>query len=392
MNPIPLSRPAIAILLLLLAYPQLSQTMYAPVLPDIAAAYGVSAGQAQWTMSLYFAAFALGVLFWGRISDLKGRRPALFGGLCCYVAAAALALVARSFTVLLLARAWLAFGISVGAVVMQTMVRDSYQGPQLTKMFSAVVTVLAFSPAIGPALGMLVASHYGYHGVFACLGLLAALALLCAAFMPETRPRHQPAPVPMLRVARHMLTDRHIWISAALVAGFNLILFGYYVLAPHTFDELGMPHWLSGASGLLLGLAAVGGARLNKLALRHYRPRQLIRRACHAGLAAALLQLLALAAGARAPLPAACAVLATQVVLMLCFACAIPSIFAASLQHYRAVQGSASAMYGLTYYLLIAAGLAALGALYHAQTLAQPVFMLVVSAVLMPVAHCWAQD
>ena len=117
----------LALLILLLGFPQLSETIYAPALTEIALAYRVSAGQAQLTMSVYFLAFAFGVVCWGRCADLYGRRPALLAALLCYGAGAGLAWLSRDFTVLLLARLLLAFGASAGSVVVQTMLRDRYQ-------------------------------------------------------------------------------------------------------------------------------------------------------------------------------------------------------------------------------------------------------------------------
>jgi len=380
------SRAALAAVILLLAFPQLSETIYAPVLPHIASSYGVTDGQAQWTMSIYFAAFAAGVLFWGRLADLRGRRPALLAGLVCYGAAAVLALLARDFSALLLARALLAFGASVGSVVIQTMLRDRYRGPQLAAVFSTVVFVLALSPAIGPLLGTMLAARYGHFGVFVCLALLSLVLLCCGAGLPETRPPQHAAPAPLLPVARRMLGDGGLWAAAWLVAGFNLILFGYYTLAPFTLAQLGMPHWVFGASGLLIAAASAVGARLNLRGLRRLAPARMVQLAAYASLAAAALQWTAMGCATRLPLAAVIALLGTQAVLTLGYACAIPNIMAGALEHYRAVQGSAGALFGLSYYVLIAAGLAALGACYAAQPMAQPIFMLIVSAALLPAA------
>ncbi len=45
-----------------------------PALTDIASAFSVNAEQTSQTLSLYFFAFALGVVFWGRMCDTFAAR------------------------------------------------------------------------------------------------------------------------------------------------------------------------------------------------------------------------------------------------------------------------------------------------------------------------------
>src|SRR5690606_4312267 len=72
------------LMIALIMFPQVVETAYSPALPLIADAYAVSAGRAGQTLSVYFAAFAAGVLFWGWLCDSAGRRPAVLAGLAVY--------------------------------------------------------------------------------------------------------------------------------------------------------------------------------------------------------------------------------------------------------------------------------------------------------------------
>ena len=65
----------------LMMFPQIVETIYSPVLTHIATQFRVSEGQASQTLSVYFLAFAVGVVCWGRLCDLIGRRPAMLAGL-----------------------------------------------------------------------------------------------------------------------------------------------------------------------------------------------------------------------------------------------------------------------------------------------------------------------
>ena len=94
-------RPPLPLVILLLSFPQIVETIYSPALPLIAAAYQAAPEDAAQTLSLWFVAFAFGVVAWGRLCDLWGRRPALLAGLALYALGAGWAMAAGDFTQLL---------------------------------------------------------------------------------------------------------------------------------------------------------------------------------------------------------------------------------------------------------------------------------------------------
>ena len=242
----------------LMMFPQIVETIYSPVLTHIATAFRVSEGQASQTLSVYFLAFAAGVVCWGRLCDLIGRRPAMLAGLLTYGAGTLLALLATQFETLLLARVIAAFGAAVGSVVTQTMLRDSYQGSDLARVFSVMGIALSLSPVLGLVSGGLLADGLGYVGVFGALLALAIGLLLMACWqLPETRPATTQR-VALWPLACRMVRDTGLWRSAALVALFNTMLFGYYSLAPFLFAGLGLSAGDFGYSGIVLALVFIG--------------------------------------------------------------------------------------------------------------------------------------
>jgi Bcr/CflA subfamily drug resistance transporter len=334
----------------LMMFPQIVETIYSPVLTHIASQFGVSDGQASQTLSVYFLAFAVGVVFWGRLCDLIGRRPAMLAGLLTYGAGSLLALMAHQFETLLVARIISAFGAAVGSVVTQTMLRDSYQGSDLARVFSVMGVALSISPVLGLVSGGRLAEQFGYIGVFSGLLVLAlALVLIASWRLPETRPAITTR-VALWPLACRMIKDGGLWRSAALVALFNTMLFGYYSLAPFLFSGLGLNASEFGYSGAVLALGTLIGSLLNKRLLgKGWLSASLIR------LAASL----ALAAGA--------AVWASQdslwfllpmMVIVVSYGVAIPNVLSQALLAYREVAGSAGALFGLSYYLLLSLGLA----------------------------------
>ncbi|MDH0303680.1 MULTISPECIES: Bcr/CflA family efflux MFS transporter [unclassified Pseudomonas] len=337
----------------LLMFAQVAETLYSPALVSLAEGFAVDAADASLTLSLYFVAFAAGVLTWGRLCDRWGRRPALLTGLVLYTCAALAALLAISFAQLLLARIVAAFAAAAGSVVTQTALRDRHDGAELARVFSLIGACLALSPALGLITGAWLDRLSGYHGVLAGQ-LLMALLLLAWTWrgLPETRPTSLFTPT-MANVLRRLLSDRHVLRASALVAVFNISVFSWYSLAPFVFERLGASQWM-GYSGAALAFGSVLGARLNgRLLRRGINAGRLLRLACLLDLLAAL-AVLGLGDSLWTVVP---------MTLVLCaFAMAIPLVLGSALAAYGDCRGSAGALFGLFYYLQIGAGMLLAGA------------------------------
>jgi predicted MFS family arabinose efflux permease len=347
------SERVLVLALALLMFPQLAQTLYSPALGDIGQAFGVGPERAGQTLSVYFLAFAVGVVVWGRLCDSWGRRPVMLSGLGLYVVACGLALGVGTFNGLLLAQALAAFGAAVGSVATQTLLRDRFQGAELAQVFSIVGVALAASPALGLFSGAALVQGFGYRGML--VGLLV-LALVLWAWslwaLPETRPASVPT-APLGETLWLLLRDWGIWRSVGLVAAFNVALFSYYSVGPFLFARLGLSAAEFGYSGVLLALGSGLGAWLNKA---------LLRRGMHGD------QLVLIAAGIA--LLGSLLVLALQdgwlfvwpmLLVVLAFGMAIPNVLGAALLAYRDRLGTAAALFGLLYYLVIGAGLSLVG-------------------------------
>ncbi|HGY3897387.1 TPA: MFS transporter [Klebsiella aerogenes] len=348
-----LSRLAMALVTALLMFPQIAETIYSPALTDISTHFSVSAADAAQTLAVYFIGFAVGVLFWGWFSDRRGRRPALLLGLAVYTAGCMLALAAPNFSVLLAARILAAFGAAIGSVVGQTVLRDAFDGRRLAAIFSFVGMVLAISPAIGVYLGGVLTAWRGMNGVFGALALLAAaLLLLCAAIMPETRPP-RTGDQALWPLMRRMLADAKIRLAVALVAALNIGLFSYYSQGPFLFARLGLDARIFGYSGMALAAGALVGAQGNRLLLRRGAGQRPI-------FICAGLLLLPASAGVCL-LADSWFFLLPMIAVATAYAMAIPVVLGTALSDYADCRGSAGALFGLTYYLVIGLGLALVG-------------------------------
>jgi Bcr/CflA subfamily drug resistance transporter len=353
------TKPSLWQMVLLLMLPQVAETIYSPALTSISDAYAVSYSQAAQTLSVYFGAFALGVVVWGVLADRLGRRITMLLGLMLFVIAASIAISTTSFTVLMMARALSAFGIAVGSVVTQTMLRDCFTGEELSKVFAYMGVGISISPVLGMLLGSQLSALGGHKWVFLALLLMALAALLHSLFklpetkLSETETKQSDTSVALKSLALTMLKDRQIWLSALLVSAYNVALFSYYQLGAFTFAQLGMSNEQFGYSGVVLGLGTLIGSYLNKALLARGKTSQQLLR---------LAALLLLVGGIGVWLTQhQVAFLLPMMLVVMSFGVAIPNVLSKALINYRAQVGSAGALFGLLYYLLIGGGLALVG-------------------------------
>jgi MFS transporter, DHA1 family, multidrug resistance protein len=207
----------------LVAIGPLSTDLYLPSLPSIARALDAGVAQAQLTLSAYMTAFALVQLAYGPLSDRFGRKPVALGGIAIYAAATLACALAPTIETLIWARAAQAAGACAGVVLGRAIVRDVY-GPEGTaRALATVGSVMAFAPAIGPILGGLIETWFGWRWNFALLLGFALALLVCLTALDETNAHKNPRATdvaPMLRNYRTLLADR-IFLGYALSVSFS---------------------------------------------------------------------------------------------------------------------------------------------------------------------------
>ncbi|EMB3083336.1 MULTISPECIES: multidrug effflux MFS transporter [Providencia] len=341
----------------LMMFPQIVETIYSPALTNIASAFNVDAEQASQTLSFYFFAFALGVVFWGRMCDTLGRRPTILAGLLIYGIASICALFITHFYLLLLMRMLAAFGAAVGSIGTQTAMRDSYQGHELAKVFSIMGIALAISPALGMLFGAGLVSFGGYIAVFTGLAFLAVVLFIWSTCrLPETRPENV-IKVPFMATFLRMITDKEIVRNVILIAFFNINLFSYYQLAPFSFERLMLTQQQFGLTGILLALGVGLGSTINRhLLAKKHTSEQLVKLSSIISLISGCL-VFALMDSIWFILPV--------IGVVIGYGIAIPNILAHALNRYSDRKGTAGAILGLFYYIGLAIGLMVAGWSQH---------------------------
>lgn len=372
---------SIGLLIALVGFPQISETIYTPSLPSVASGLMTSAELVELTLAIYFIGFAVGVLMWGTFSDWSGRRKAMLAGLLVYGIATLGCASSATITALLTWRFFQALGASAGSVVTQTILRDAYEGPERTKLFSIMSGALAFSPAIGPLLGGFISEYWGWRANFWLLAELAIILVIWSSLaLPETRP-NKINKVKMSRLFFNMISSRALWGHILLIGAANGVLFGFYQEAPFVFiQQLGIKPSTYGLFGISIAAASLLAARLS---YRQASAQFLIPCGAVCVLCGALIFTLPVLIGIFEFKVLGIAIaLFTLFLIFFGIGLIIPNSLSQALKPYQAAAGTAGSIFGGCYYCFIAGCTWFMSVLHNGTALPLPLYMTMLGILL----------
>jgi len=259
--------PSIFILAFMASLGPFGDTEYTPSLPSIAHGLGITYGQAQLSMSVYLAGFALSQILWGPLSDRFGRRPMILIAITTFLAGSLVCAFSTDLTMLLIGRLVQSLGASAGGTISNAAIRDSFPEEQRTRVFLQVNTIFALAPGVGPIAGSLIDHFFGWQYNFYLLAVLAVLLLIALFFrFPETnRQLNLEAAKPHIFVKTYLsLLSKPVYLYYVLVLGLGFgLTYASLVEAPHLIiTELGYPSKMFVVVAFCIVAAFIIGASL----------------------------------------------------------------------------------------------------------------------------------
>src|SRR5450830_1591277 len=199
-------------------------------LPSLTQTFNASFHATQWVVLAYLLAITAVIVSAGRLGDRLGRRRLLIAGLLLFALACGLCGAAPSLPWLIAARTLQGLGAAIMMAMTLAMVGDTVTRARTARAMGLLGTMSAVGTAMGPGVGGLLLSAWGWRALFlvgAPLGLLAA-ALACR-YLPVDQP-----PVPLATGARfwRSLQSASLRAGLAMSALVSAVIMATFVVGP----------------------------------------------------------------------------------------------------------------------------------------------------------------
>ncbi|MBV0912136.1 multidrug effflux MFS transporter [Anianabacter salinae] len=277
MSPSPLPQPKkqlsqaefIAVMAMMFATIAFSVDAMLPAFPGIVAELTPDdPNRVQLMITSFILGMGVGTLFTGPLSDTFGRKPIIIFGALVYCVGAALAWIAPSLELILVARVLQGLGAAGPRVVALAIVRDLYSGRKMAKIVSFIMMIFTLFPAFAPLIGSGIIAVTGtwraIFGAFLVFSLISVtwITLRQAETLPADK-RRAFRPAILREGVVEVLTNRR---SVTTIIAITMVFAALFLAISATqliFDRTyGMndvfPYWFAG-----IALLAATGSILN---------------------------------------------------------------------------------------------------------------------------------
>jgi EmrB/QacA subfamily drug resistance transporter len=143
----------------------LDQTIVAVALPTIITDLG---GQSlyTWTITIYLLASTITVPFYGKLSDLYGRKPLLMIGISIFLVGSALSGLSQNMTQLIIFRGIQGLGAGALFPISLAVIGDLFTPAERGKYQGLFGAVFGISSILGPLLGGWLTENASWHWIF----------------------------------------------------------------------------------------------------------------------------------------------------------------------------------------------------------------------------------
>lgn len=181
-------RWALASLSLSMLMPSLDTSIANAGLPTLSQALDASFQQVQWIVLAYLLAITTLIVSVGRLGDIVGRRRLMLAGIAIFTLASLACGLAPSLGWLVAARAVQGLGAAIMLALTVALVGETVPKAQTGSAMGLLGTVSAIGTTLGPSLGGVLISGFGWQAIFLVnlpLGVLNAV--LAYRYLPADR-------------------------------------------------------------------------------------------------------------------------------------------------------------------------------------------------------------
>jgi EmrB/QacA subfamily drug resistance transporter len=241
-------------------------------LPHIGAAFGVGQSTLAWTVNAYVLPYAVSILAVGTLADRFGHGRVLGVGAVLFAVGALVSAFAGTYPALLAGRVLQGVGGAALLTVALAVVSSSFEGAARGRALGLYFASGATAAVVGPIVGGLLTSAFGWPAMFWCqVPLALAVAAASIAWLPSRGGAgHRSLDVPALVLGTLVLLGVNVallqadawgWTSTAILGAFALAAtaLALFVVRERTAREPAVRLEVF-RSRAFVGSALVGGA------------------------------------------------------------------------------------------------------------------------------------
>jgi EmrB/QacA subfamily drug resistance transporter len=163
----------------------LDSNIVAVSLPSIARDLGATFSDIEWVVSAYVLTFAALLMPSGALADRFGRRRTALAGLSVFTLSSLLCGLAPAASILNMARAMQGIGAALQLSAALAILSHEFRGPERARAFGFWGTVIGVAVALGPLIGGVLTSSFGWRWAFLVNVPIGAVLVALVVFVVE---------------------------------------------------------------------------------------------------------------------------------------------------------------------------------------------------------------
>lgn len=230
----------VAFISLMNMFVPLSIDMYLPALPTMNTYFSSSPAITNLTLSLFFLFYAVGILFWGPISDKYGRkRILLLGSIIYMICSVACAL---SFNIYFLIVARIFQGIGAGGItsISVAIIKDCFSGKKRETILAVCQSFTGLAPMLAPIIGGIILKFSDWRSVFWALAAISIINLILSILFQETLKDEERHTGTLMGSIKHLLIvgkNKSFIIPTIIFNLCALPFMGYIAVSSYIYED-----------------------------------------------------------------------------------------------------------------------------------------------------------
>jgi MFS transporter, DHA2 family, metal-tetracycline-proton antiporter len=172
----------------LIFFAVLNESVFNVSTPSIAKQFELDASGVSWVITIFFIVFGMGMVIFGKLSDIYGVKKLILLGIVLYSLGSILGFVLQSwYPAVILSRAIQGIGGSAIPALIFVMVARFFTAKERAKMFGIITSTVSFAVGIGPVLGGYIAGSFHWAYLF----LVPLPVLVAIPFFQRLLPKEE---------------------------------------------------------------------------------------------------------------------------------------------------------------------------------------------------------